>query len=253
MAILAGLVTALLILVAAAAGILSIPSFVALLLLGGGLSAALVDGSASRVNLAVGGFAMTGGLGLPRLENRQVAIKEVEAAIAALEARLDEARDLEKKLSSEKSDEASEVAGLPESASTRLSRSGGLAAEDWSTLRLPLPFETEKLSVHRRTAGIVAALSEHPLRFWELEQAVSDISPRLLSIRLRELEEEDLVDRQVDTSHNIQVTYSLTDSGLALASVLQALRAWAAISTGKARSEKDEAPSRRGGNPPLDR
>ena len=48
------------------------------------------------------------------------------------------------------------------------------------------------------------------MRFGELGKAVPGLSDRLLSQRLRELEEEGLVEREVEAGTPVRVTYSLT-------------------------------------------
>ena len=51
------------------------------------------------------------------------------------------------------------------------------------------------------------------MRFGELGKAVPGLSDRLLSQRLRELEEEGLVEREVEAGTPVRVTYSLTEVG----------------------------------------
>ena len=65
----------------------------------------------------------------------------------------------------------------------------------------------------RWTGAIVCALTERPMRFGELGKAVPGLSDRLLSQRLRELEEEGLVEREVEAGTPVRVTYSLTEIG----------------------------------------
>jgi len=79
----------------------------------------------------------------------------------------------------------------------------------------------------RWTGAIVAALTEGPLRFGELARAVPGLSDRLLSQRLRELESEGLVERDVVPGTPVRVTYSLTEKGTDLQPALQELRIWA--------------------------
>lgn len=79
----------------------------------------------------------------------------------------------------------------------------------------------------RWTGAIVFALTEGPLRFGELARAVPGLSDRLLSRRLRELEREGLVLREVEPGSPVRVTYSLTEAGAALRPVLGELKAWA--------------------------
>lgn len=79
----------------------------------------------------------------------------------------------------------------------------------------------------RWTGAIVCALTEGPQRFGELVKAVPGLSDRLLSRRLRELEEEGLVEREVEAGSPVRVTYSLTRAGAALRPAIIELKAWA--------------------------
>jgi DNA-binding HxlR family transcriptional regulator len=65
------------------------------------------------------------------------------------------------------------------------------------------------------------------MRFGELGKAVPGLSDRLLSQRLRELEEEGLVEREVEAGTPVRVTYSLTEVGEQLGPSIRELRAWA--------------------------
>ncbi len=79
----------------------------------------------------------------------------------------------------------------------------------------------------RWTGAIVCALTERPMRFGELGKVVPGLSDRLLSQRLRELEEEGLVEREVEAGTPVRVTYSLTEVGRALGPAIDELRVWA--------------------------
>jgi len=79
----------------------------------------------------------------------------------------------------------------------------------------------------RWTGAILCALTDGPLRFGELVKAVPGLSDRLLSQRLRELEEEGLVEREVEAGTPVRVTYSLTEKGAELDPAISALKAWA--------------------------
>jgi DNA-binding HxlR family transcriptional regulator len=82
--------------------------------------------------------------------------------------------------------------------------------------------------IGRRWSGaILSALSERPLRFGELSQSIPRVSDRLLSQRLRELEEKGLIERSVQAGTPVRVTYSLTSKGAALRPALRELRDWA--------------------------
>lgn len=79
----------------------------------------------------------------------------------------------------------------------------------------------------RWTGAIVFALTEGPLRFGELAKVVPGLSDRLLSQRLRELEQEGLVEREVEPGSPVRVTYSLTEAGAELRPAIAELKAWA--------------------------
>jgi DNA-binding HxlR family transcriptional regulator len=79
----------------------------------------------------------------------------------------------------------------------------------------------------RWTGAIICALTEGPLRFAELTRAVPGLSDRLLSQRLRELELEDLVEREVESGTPVRVTYSLTEKGAELGPTIGELKQWA--------------------------
>lgn len=79
----------------------------------------------------------------------------------------------------------------------------------------------------RWTGAIVFALTEGEKRYAELGKAIPGLSDRLLSQRLRELEEEGLVERQVEATTPVRVTYSLTVVGRELNPALRELKDWA--------------------------
>ncbi|MDI3299296.1 MAG: helix-turn-helix domain-containing protein [Bacillota bacterium] len=80
----------------------------------------------------------------------------------------------------------------------------------------------------RWTAEIIARLLAGPHRFREIRRGVPGLSDRLLSQRLKELEEEGLVVRRVDASARpVQVAYALTDRGRQLVGAVDALHQWA--------------------------
>ena len=85
----------------------------------------------------------------------------------------------------------------------------------------------------RWTGAIVCALTAQPMRFGELGKAVPGLSDRLLSQRLRELEEEGLVEREVEAGTPVRVTYSLTAIGEQLGPAIGELRSWAKLWRGR--------------------
>lgn len=80
----------------------------------------------------------------------------------------------------------------------------------------------------KRWSGmLIDLLMQRPARFSELARAVPRLSERMLRERLRELEQEGLVERRVESGPPISVTYSLTPVGRGLGPALDALREWA--------------------------
>ena len=76
------------------------------------------------------------------------------------------------------------------------------------------------------TAILVHDLSEGARRFSELEHSCCGISPRTLSERLRVLEQEAIIVRRSYAETPPRVEYELTDKGLALLPIIEAMRAY---------------------------
>jgi DNA-binding HxlR family transcriptional regulator len=79
----------------------------------------------------------------------------------------------------------------------------------------------------RWTGPILHLLMSGPGRFAELRDAIPQISDRMLSERLRELEEEGLVVRHVRPATPVRVDYELTQKGRELQASLEAIGKWA--------------------------
>jgi DNA-binding HxlR family transcriptional regulator len=86
-----------------------------------------------------------------------------------------------------------------------------------------------------RTAEIVCAkwtmlvirdLVEGRTRFCELERSLAGISPRTLSLRLRALEEEGIVERHTYPEVPPRVEYELTEKGRALLPLIEDMRTY---------------------------
>jgi len=74
------------------------------------------------------------------------------------------------------------------------------------------------------TLLLVRDLAEGRSRFCELERSLAGISPRTLSLRLRALEEEGIVERQTHAEVPPRVEYALTEKGLALIPIIDGMR-----------------------------
>src|SRR6187549_433884 len=79
----------------------------------------------------------------------------------------------------------------------------------------------------RWTGAIVFVLMDGPLRFSEVKVLVPDLSDRLLSERLKELEAEGIVNRRVIDEMPVRVEYGLTRKGRALEPAVRSLKVWA--------------------------
>jgi DNA-binding HxlR family transcriptional regulator len=79
----------------------------------------------------------------------------------------------------------------------------------------------------RWTGAILLVLMDGSLHFSEIRDLVPDISDRLLSERLKELEAESIVERRVIEGAPVRVEYSLTAKGAALEPAVRSLKAWA--------------------------
>jgi DNA-binding HxlR family transcriptional regulator len=76
------------------------------------------------------------------------------------------------------------------------------------------------------TLLIIRDLADDSLRFCELERSLDGISPRTLSLRLRALEEEGVVERHTYPEVPPRVEYALTDKGRALVPLIEDMRSY---------------------------
>lgn len=74
---------------------------------------------------------------------------------------------------------------------------------------------------------LLLALSEKPYRFGELRRLVPDISQRMLTQTLRDLQRDGYVDRTVFPTKPPSVEYRLTDLGVSLYGSIAPLLTWA--------------------------
>jgi len=74
---------------------------------------------------------------------------------------------------------------------------------------------------------IIHRLIEHgPSGFNDLKEAVDGISSKVLSDSLDDLEDKQLVDREIISEKPVRVQYSLTEHGESLQPVIYAMRDW---------------------------
>src|ERR1041385_5322628 len=79
----------------------------------------------------------------------------------------------------------------------------------------------------RWTGAIIFVLLKSRCRFATLRDAIPDITDRMLSDRLQELEAEGILERTVVPTTPIRVEYALTRKGRALAPAINAITDWA--------------------------
>jgi DNA-binding HxlR family transcriptional regulator len=114
-----------------------------------------------------------------------------------------------------------------------------MVAENWrwqvsttaqpSTLSAFCPYfhNAVELIGRRWTGAIVRAMLAGCCRFSDISDAIPGLSDRLLSERLKELEGAGVVDRTVYPETPVRITYALTEKGLALTHVMDAIAQWA--------------------------
>src|SRR5579884_2490353 len=85
---------------------------------------------------------------------------------------------------------------------------------------------TAEIVCGKWTLLLIKELSEGHSRFCELERSLVGISPRTLSLRLRALEEEGIVERHTFPEVPPRVEYALTEKGVALVPLIDSMRAY---------------------------
>src|ERR1700754_879258 len=86
--------------------------------------------------------------------------------------------------------------------------------------------QTADIICGKWTLLLIRDLAEGHSRFCELERSLSGISPRTLSLRLRALEEEGIVERHTFGEVPPRVEYALTPKGVALLPIIEDMRAY---------------------------
>src|SRR5436305_4430910 len=82
--------------------------------------------------------------------------------------------------------------------------------------------KASELIGRRWTGAIIFVLLKSRCRFATLREAIPDITDRMLSERLQELEHEEIVERTVVPDTPVRVEYALTKKGRALAGPIEA-------------------------------
>ena len=85
---------------------------------------------------------------------------------------------------------------------------------------------TAEIVCGKWTLLIIRDLADGRSRFCELERSLAGISPRTLSLRLRALEEEGMVERRTFPEVPPRVEYALTEKGRALVPIIEDMRTY---------------------------
>jgi DNA-binding HxlR family transcriptional regulator len=102
---------------------------------------------------------------------------------------------------------------------------------------------TAEIVCGKWTLLLVRDLAEGRSRFCELERSLQGISPRTLSLRLRALEEQGIVERHMYPEVPPRVEYALTEKGLALLPIIEDMRTYGTLWLGVACGPEHEAPA----------
>jgi DNA-binding HxlR family transcriptional regulator len=119
--------------------------------------------------------------------------------------------------------------------------------QEFDAARCPVRGVLDQLG-DKWTTLIVIVLALKPHRFSEIRRAIPDISKRMLTQTLRDLERDGLIARRVFPTKPPSVDYRLTELGETLLEPLVALIAWAessqeTIAASRARYDSAEAQS----------
>jgi DNA-binding HxlR family transcriptional regulator len=100
---------------------------------------------------------------------------------------------------------------------------------------------TAEVICSKWTVLVIRDLAEGRSRFCELERSLAGISPRTLSLRLRALEEEGIIERRTYPEVPPRVEYALTEKGRALEPLIEDMRRYGREWLGACPPEKADA------------
>lgn len=91
----------------------------------------------------------------------------------------------------------------------------------------PIFHHAAELIGRRWTGAILRAMLNGVTHFNDFKATIPDLSPRMLSERLKELESEGILVRTVIPATPVRIEYRLTEKGLDLGSVIASIEGWA--------------------------
>lgn len=102
-----------------------------------------------------------------------------------------------------------------------------VSVEEWRAYRYRCPVEATLDVIGGRWKGVILYhLLEGPMRFTEFRRLFPAMTPRSLTLQLRELERDGVICREVYAQVPPRVEYSLTAHGRSLEGILRAMSAW---------------------------
>lgn len=115
-----------------------------------------------------------------------------------------------------------------------------------SAMTCPVTYVMNKIGGHWKPI-IIYHLINGPKRYSELKRAIPDITEKMLIQHLKQLQEDQLVNRKAEPVVPPHVVYSLSPSGNSLSPVLMAMAAWAMEENKKQNAVwKSGSPAKRG-------
>ena len=103
----------------------------------------------------------------------------------------------------------------------------GEAANCTDEVFCPQYHHAVELIGRRWTGAILRAMLHGSTRFGDLRASVPDLSDKMLSQRLKELESEAIVERQVFPDTPVRIEYRLTQKGRELDQAVRMIETWA--------------------------
>ncbi|WP_227939786.1 winged helix-turn-helix transcriptional regulator [Alkalihalobacillus deserti] len=76
------------------------------------------------------------------------------------------------------------------------------------------------------TGLIIRVLLDGPKRFKDIKAQIPDMSDRILTERMKELEQADIIVRNVFPEKPVRIEYVLSEKGLALRPVIESIQSW---------------------------
>jgi DNA-binding HxlR family transcriptional regulator len=95
-----------------------------------------------------------------------------------------------------------------------------------SEITCPIEFSVDLLGGKWKLSILHTLLQKSPMRFKELERAVSGITPTVLTTQLRALETELLVSREIFATVPPTVEYTLTEHGKTMQHMIDEIEKW---------------------------